>query len=93
MFPGTPGRDGNFEDKARNFQAHAQRLADTANSVATAGGCRNKQTVEAIFKNSSQVSLCALSVLKYSQNATFNLSLSCVFLWMIASLLAAIRCC
>ncbi|XP_070200655.1 vinculin-like isoform X2 [Littorina saxatilis] len=52
---GTPGREGNFEDKARNFQAHAQRLADTANSVATAGGCRNKQTVEAIFKNSSQV--------------------------------------
>nr|KAG5709155.1 hypothetical protein BaRGS_028611 [Batillaria attramentaria] len=52
---GTPGREGNFEDKARNFQAHAQRLADTANSVATAGGCRNKQTVEAIFKNSAQV--------------------------------------
>ncbi|XP_076450557.1 vinculin-like isoform X8 [Babylonia areolata] len=52
---GTPGREGNFEDKARNFQAHAQRLADTANSVATAGGCRNKQTVEAIFKNSNQV--------------------------------------
>lgn len=52
---GTPGREANFEDKARNFQAHAQRLADTANSVATAGGCRNKQTVEAIFKNSNQV--------------------------------------
>lgn len=52
---GTPGREGNFEEKARNFQTHAQRLADTANSVATAGGCRNKQTVEAIFKNSAQV--------------------------------------
>ncbi|KAL8579165.1 hypothetical protein ACOMHN_010749 [Nucella lapillus] len=52
---GTPGREGNFQDKANNFEAHAQRLADTANSVATAGGCRNKQTVEAIFKNSSQV--------------------------------------
>jgi Flp pilus assembly protein TadB len=53
--PGTPGRESNFEDRARNFQAHAQRLADTANSVATAGGCRNKATVEAIFKNSNQV--------------------------------------
>ena len=53
---GTPGRENNFEDKAHNFQAHAQRLADTANSVATAGGCRNKATVEAIFKNSNQVS-------------------------------------
>lgn len=51
---GTPGREANFEDKARNFQAHAARLADTANSVATAGGCPNKQTVEAIFKNSAQ---------------------------------------
>lgn len=52
---GTPGRESNFEEKARSFQAHAQRLADTANSVATAGGCRNKATVEAIFKNSNQV--------------------------------------
>ncbi|XP_025087818.1 vinculin-like isoform X9 [Pomacea canaliculata] len=52
---GTPGREANFEEKARKFQAHAQRLADTANSVATAGGCPNKQTVEAIFKNSAQV--------------------------------------
>ena len=52
---GTPGREPNFEDKARNFQAHATKLADTANMVATAGGCRNKKTVEEIFKSSKQV--------------------------------------
>ncbi|XP_055899269.1 vinculin-like isoform X3 [Biomphalaria glabrata] len=52
---GTLGREENFEAKVRNFLDHANRLADTANSVATAGGCRNKQTVEAIFKNSNQI--------------------------------------
>ncbi|KAH9504009.1 Annexin A7, partial [Bulinus truncatus] len=51
---GTFGREDNFENKVRSFLDHANRLADTANSVATAGGCRNKQTVEAIFKNSYQ---------------------------------------
>lgn len=55
FFSGTLGREENFEAKVRNFLDHANRLADTANSVATAGGCRNKQTVEAIFKNSNQV--------------------------------------
>lgn len=52
---GTPGREPNFEDKARNFQAHASKLADTANMVATAGGCRNKKTVQEIFKSSQQI--------------------------------------
>ncbi|XP_035828646.1 vinculin [Aplysia californica] len=52
---GAPGREDNFEAKVRQFQDHSNRLADTANSVATAGGCRNKQTVEAIFKNSNQI--------------------------------------
>ncbi|KAH9513752.1 hypothetical protein Btru_042006, partial [Bulinus truncatus] len=52
---GTFGREDNFENKVRSFLDHANRLADTANSVATAGGCRNKQTVEAIFKNSYQI--------------------------------------
>ncbi|KAK6184514.1 hypothetical protein SNE40_006977 [Patella caerulea] len=53
--PGTPGRDANFDDRARNFQAHACKLADTATLVATAGGCRNKKTVEEIFANSKQI--------------------------------------
>ncbi|XP_069132683.1 vinculin-like isoform X14 [Argopecten irradians] len=52
---GTPGRDANFADKARQFEDHSSKLADTANMVATKGGCRNKKTVEAIFKSSAQV--------------------------------------
>ncbi|KAL3841953.1 hypothetical protein ACJMK2_020030 [Sinanodonta woodiana] len=52
---GTPGREGNFNEKARNFEAHATKLADTASLVATAGGCRNKKTVEEIFKSSNQI--------------------------------------
>uniref|UniRef100_A0A0B7APE0 Vinculin n=1 Tax=Arion vulgaris TaxID=1028688 RepID=A0A0B7APE0_9EUPU len=52
---GQPGRDENFESKVRQFQDHAVRLAETANSVATSGGCKNKQTVEDIFKSSSQL--------------------------------------
>jgi len=55
LSPGTPGRDANFDDKRRNFEAHSARLADTANMVATAAGCRNKKTVEEIFKSSKQV--------------------------------------
>ncbi|XP_078333931.1 vinculin-like isoform X3 [Crassostrea virginica] len=52
---GTPGRDQNFAEKSRNFEGHAGKLADTAKMVATAGGCRNKKTVEEIFKTSAQV--------------------------------------
>ncbi|KAK3594112.1 hypothetical protein CHS0354_040882 [Potamilus streckersoni] len=52
---GTPGREGNFNQKAQNFEAHATKLADTASLVATAGGCRNKKTVEEIFKSSNQI--------------------------------------
>ncbi|XP_060072375.1 vinculin-like isoform X2 [Ylistrum balloti] len=52
---GTPGRDANFADKAKQFEDHSSKLADTANMVATKGGCRNKKTVEAIFKSSAQV--------------------------------------
>lgn len=52
---GVPGRDQKFDDRARNFEAHASKLADTANMVATAGGCNNKHTVQEIFKTSNQV--------------------------------------
>lgn len=51
----TPGREQNFEDKAHQFSDAAARLTDTANSVATAGGCPNKQTVETILKTSNVV--------------------------------------
>ena len=56
-YPGTPGREPNFEDKSHAFMTHATKLADTANMVATAGGCRNKKTVQEIFKSSNQVCL------------------------------------
>ncbi|XP_064603659.1 vinculin-like isoform X6 [Liolophura sinensis] len=52
---GAPNREGNFQEKARNFQAHAGKLADTSHMVATSGGCRNKKTVEAIFNSTKQV--------------------------------------
>ena len=52
---GVPGRDQKFDDRARNFESHACKLADTANMVATAGGCNNKHTVQEIFKTSNQV--------------------------------------
>lgn len=51
---GVPGREQNFDEKARNFLTQSSKLADTANMVATAGGCRNKKTVEAIFATSAQ---------------------------------------
>ena len=54
-YPGVPGREQNFDEKARNFLTQSTKLADTANMVATAGGCRNKKTVEAIFATSAQV--------------------------------------
>ncbi|XP_067655858.1 vinculin-like isoform X2 [Haliotis asinina] len=52
---GTPGRQVNFDDKTQNFASHSSKLADTANMVATAGGCRSKKTVQSIFDSSAQV--------------------------------------
>lgn len=51
---GVPGREQNFDEKARNFLTQSSKLSDTANMVATAGGCCNKKTVEAIFATSAQ---------------------------------------
>lgn len=57
LFIGTPNREVNFEDKARRFDSHSGRLANTARMVATAGGCENKRTVEAIQNMAFQVSI------------------------------------
>ena len=54
---GTPNRDLNFGDKSRRFEAHSNKLANTARMVATAGGCNNKKTVEAIQNMAYQVSM------------------------------------
>lgn len=51
---GVPGREQKFEEKSRNFLSQSAKLAETANMVATAGGCANKKTVEAIFSTSAQ---------------------------------------
>lgn len=51
---GVPGREQNFDERARNFLTQSSKLSDTANMVATAGGCCNKKTVEAIFATSAQ---------------------------------------
>lgn len=61
---GTPGRDQNFAEKSQNFEGHANKLADTAKMVATAGGCRNKKTVEEIFKTSAQVRFTSYGILR-----------------------------
>ena len=52
---GTPNREGNFEQKARNFDAHAHKLAGTAQQVALAGGTNNKRIVEGINNAAQQV--------------------------------------
>ena len=53
---GVPNREAHFEDRAGNFQAHANKLADTAKHVAAAGGCTNKRTIEGIHATAQQVS-------------------------------------
>ena len=53
---GVPNREGHFEDRAGYFQAHANKLADTAKHVAAAGGCTNKHTIEGIHATAQQVS-------------------------------------
>ena len=75
---GVPGRDQKFDDRARNFESHACKLADTANMVATAGGCNNKHTVQEIFKTSNQVMLILTCSSLYTEifkpgNVDFNM--------------------
>ena len=52
---GTPNREGNFEQKARNFDAHAHKLSATAQQVALAGGTNDKRIIEGINTASQQV--------------------------------------
>ena len=47
-FVGVPNREGIFHDRARNFTAHANKLANTAVAVASGGGCNNKRIIEGI---------------------------------------------
>jgi len=61
---GTPRREENFEDRAHNFAAHADKLASTAQTIAQSGGCNDRRTVEGIHSAAQQVdgSLCFTSI-------------------------------
>ena len=53
---GAPHRGELFEEKARRFTAHSNRLANTAAAVASAGGSNNKRIVEGINAAAQDVS-------------------------------------
>lgn len=55
MLADLPNRDRNFEEKARNFTDHAQRLTNTAVAVASGAGCNNKHVIEGINKAADTV--------------------------------------
>ena len=52
---GTPNREGNFHDKARNLTEHALRAADTARMVAAGGSNQNKRAVEGLMNAANHV--------------------------------------
>ncbi|GAU87366.1 hypothetical protein RvY_00232-1 [Ramazzottius varieornatus] len=52
---GTPNREGNFHDKARNLTEHALRAADTARMVAAGGSNQNKRAVEGLVNAANHI--------------------------------------
>jgi len=52
---GMPRREENFEDRAHNFAAHADKLASTSRTIAQSGGCNDRRTVEGIHSAAQQV--------------------------------------
>ncbi|XP_055334860.1 vinculin-like isoform X2 [Paramacrobiotus metropolitanus] len=52
---GTPNREGNFHDKARNLTEHALRAADTARMVAAGGSNQNKRAVEGLMNAANHI--------------------------------------
>ncbi|CAN8004474.1 unnamed protein product [Ixodes hexagonus] len=51
---GTPNREANFQDKARNLTEFSQKAARTARNVAL-GGASNKKLAEALLASAAQV--------------------------------------
>ncbi|XP_037287676.1 vinculin isoform X6 [Rhipicephalus microplus] len=51
---GTPNREANFQDKARNLTEFSQKAARTARNVAL-GGASNKKLAEALLSSAAQV--------------------------------------
>jgi len=52
---GMPRREENFEERAHNFAAHADKLASTSRTIAQSGGCNDRRTVEGIHSAAQQV--------------------------------------
>ena len=55
IFIGTPHREANFEDRAKNFVAVTQKQIETARLLADNGGCNNKHIIENIHSFARQV--------------------------------------
>ena len=52
---GTPGRDEKFATRVSEFQAHSDKLADTAHDFAKSGGVMDKKTANDIINTSGKV--------------------------------------
>ncbi|XP_070565637.1 vinculin-like isoform X21 [Ptychodera flava] len=52
---GTPNREAEFQNKAAAFDANTQRLANTAQRMAEAGGCSDKKVVENLLQKAQQM--------------------------------------
>ena len=52
---GTPGRDEKFAARVSEFQAHSDKLADTAYDFAKSGGVMDKKTANDIINTSGKV--------------------------------------
>ena len=51
----TPGRDERFAITASEFQAHSNKLADTAHDFTKSGGVMDKKTANDIISTSGKV--------------------------------------
>ena len=52
---GTPGRDERFAITANEFQAHSNKLADTAHDFTKSGGVMDKKIANDIINTSGKV--------------------------------------
>lgn len=52
---GTPGREGNFNQKSNNLQNFSDRASKTSRMVAAGGACGNKKIAEILLSSASQV--------------------------------------
>lgn len=55
FFSGTPGREANFDDKARYLSDWSRRAAKTGKMVAAGGSGGNKKLAEALLNSANQL--------------------------------------